>query len=282
MRFQKAQITIRFMNDLITFQFDKGQEVRTVDIDGVPWFVAKDVCDILGLEQVTKALQNFPENERNTLTTSKGIHEGPGNPNVNIINEPGLYRLIFQSRKPEAEAFKTWVFTEVLPAIRKEGYYQFRKGHEKELALKILPPLESPQAGEYRYKFFELRNAPEMLELLSEMAARDIVSRNELMAILMCSSPKEAFKKTIDRLVKDFIQENIILTGDANDHMVIENAYQCFSSYLAQFSYIVSRQKFTRAIRKIFNYSILEWVKRIDGKPTRVFVSCKLKEAVNE
>jgi hypothetical protein len=80
----------------------------------------------LELGNVTEALRNFPENERNTLSSAEGIHAGPGNPNLNIINEPGLYRLIFQSRKPEAEAFKTWVFSEVLPAIRKHGYFAAR------------------------------------------------------------------------------------------------------------------------------------------------------------
>lgn len=93
--------------------------------NGEPWFVAKDVCDILGLGNTRKALLNFPEDERNTVTTSNGINEGPGNPNVNIVNEPGLYRLIFQSRKSEAEAFKRWVFHEVLPSIRKTGKYEF-------------------------------------------------------------------------------------------------------------------------------------------------------------
>ena len=107
---------------LMAFYYD-GYQVRKVEIDGAPWFVAKDVCDVLEIQNPTKALENFPEDERNTLTSSEGIHEGPGNPNVNIINEPGLYRLIFQSRKPEAEKFKRWVFHEVLPSIRKNGFY---------------------------------------------------------------------------------------------------------------------------------------------------------------
>jgi anti-repressor protein len=111
------------MNELKIFIFEEGQEVRTLLRDGELWFVAKDVCDVLGLTNVTKALLNMPDDERNTLTSSEGIHDGPGNPNVNIINEPGLYRLVFQSRRPEAETFKRWVFHEVLPSIRKTGAY---------------------------------------------------------------------------------------------------------------------------------------------------------------
>jgi prophage antirepressor-like protein len=112
-----------YMNDLAIFKFGGKKEVRTLERDGEPWFVAKDVCGILGLGNVTEALRNFPKDEILNLSTTEGIHEGPGNPNVNIVNEPGLYRLIFQSRKPEAEAFKTWVFTEVLPSLRKTGEY---------------------------------------------------------------------------------------------------------------------------------------------------------------
>jgi len=116
------QSTERQICQVTPFTFE-NHAVRTVVIENEPWFIAKEVCDILGLVNPRKALQDFPENERNTVTISYGIHEGPGNPNVNIVNEPGLYRLIFQSRKPEAENFKTWVFNEVLPRIRKTGSY---------------------------------------------------------------------------------------------------------------------------------------------------------------
>ena len=257
------------------FTFEGDMKVRTVDIKGVPWFVAKDVCDILGLGNPTEALRNFPENERNTLSSAEGIHEGPGNPNVNIVNEPGLYRLIFQSRKPEAEAFKTWVFTEVLPAIRKKGHYRIMAQYEKEIALRSLPTLENPQSGEYRYKFFEFHQAPKILELLSKGVADGFIHRAELSAVLMSASRKEAWKKTSEHVIKTYIQENIVLTDSVKDFVVIDEAYSRFCKDFFEFA---SRQTFTRAIRKIFNYSILEWVKRINGKPTRVFVSCKLKE----
>jgi hypothetical protein len=112
-------------NSLISRVF-RGRAVRAFVRDGEPWFVAKDVCDALGIKNPSQTLENFPENERNTLSSNEGIIDGPGNPNVNIVNEPGLYRLIFQSRKPEAEAFKTWVFTEVLPDIRRTGRYDIR------------------------------------------------------------------------------------------------------------------------------------------------------------
>jgi prophage antirepressor-like protein len=97
----------------------QDRAVRTVLIDGVPWFIAKDVCDILGLGNPAETLRNFPVDEKGiNITDTLG-----GKQEMLTVNEPGLYRLIFQSRKPEAEQFKTWVFNTVLPQIRQEGFF---------------------------------------------------------------------------------------------------------------------------------------------------------------
>ena len=85
-----------------------------------PWFVAKDVCDILEIENSRKATADLDSDEKNTVTISNGI---AGNPNKTIISEAGLYRLIMRSRKPEAKDFQRWVPHEVLPSIRKHGGY---------------------------------------------------------------------------------------------------------------------------------------------------------------
>lgn len=103
-------------NEIQQFDF-KGATLRTLtDENGEPWFVAKDVCDILGLENSRKATAELDLDEKNTVTISDGI---PGNPNKTIISEPGLYKLIMRSRKPEAKEFQRWVMHEVLPSIRK-------------------------------------------------------------------------------------------------------------------------------------------------------------------
>ena len=106
-------------NELQVFSYN-GQQVRTVEHDGGVWFVAADVCRILGLENPTRAIKSLDDDEKNTLTISKGI---PGNPNVNIVSEPGVYKLIFKSRKTEAKDFTRWVTHEVLPQIHKYGMY---------------------------------------------------------------------------------------------------------------------------------------------------------------
>jgi prophage antirepressor-like protein len=106
------------------FQRNYLNGIRVIERDDVQWFAAVDVCKILEIKNPTRALNDFPENERMTLANMKG-HSGQrgGARFLNFINEAGLYRLIFKSRKPEAEKFKTWIFNEVLPSIRKYGLY---------------------------------------------------------------------------------------------------------------------------------------------------------------
>lgn len=111
-------------------RFDfKGAALRTLtDEAGEPWFVAKDVCDILGID--TNHLgESLDSGEMNTLRITEGNTRG--NPNKTIISEPGLYRLVMRSRKPEAKEFQRWVTHEVLPSIRRHGAYMTESTLEK-------------------------------------------------------------------------------------------------------------------------------------------------------
>lgn len=102
------------------FEF-KGAALRTLtDENGEPWFVAKDVCDVLELSNVGQALARLDDDEKSSITLNDGT---PGNPNKAIVSESGLYALVLASRKPEAHEFKRWVTHEVLPQIRKTGGY---------------------------------------------------------------------------------------------------------------------------------------------------------------
>lgn len=93
--------------------------IRTIVIDGNPWFVAKDVCNVLEVKNVSDAVNRLEPFERNTIVLNEGI----GNPNKAIISESGFYALVLSSRKPIAKPFRIWVTSEVLPAIRKTGKY---------------------------------------------------------------------------------------------------------------------------------------------------------------
>lgn len=107
-------------NEIQKFDF-KGAALRTLtDEAGEPWFVAKDVCDILGID-TNHLSESLDSDEINTLRITEGNVRG--NPNKIIISEPGLYRLVMKSRKPEAKEFQRWVTHEVLPQIRRTGGY---------------------------------------------------------------------------------------------------------------------------------------------------------------
>lgn len=107
-------------NEIQRFDF-KGAALRTLtDEAGEPWFVAKDVCDVLELSNVGQALARLDDDEKSSITLNDGT---PGNPNRAIVSESGLYALVLASRKSEAHEFKRWVTHEVLPQIRKTGGY---------------------------------------------------------------------------------------------------------------------------------------------------------------
>lgn len=111
-------------NELQKFDF-RGTSLRTLtDEAGEPWFVAKDVCDILGMSNPSMAVIALDKDEVAQIDPKDYLgSENRSNQAVNIVSEPGLYKLIMRSRKPEAKEFQRWVTHEVLPQIRKTGGY---------------------------------------------------------------------------------------------------------------------------------------------------------------
>ena len=111
-------------NELQKFDF-KGTSLRTLtDEAGEPWFVTKDVCDILGMSNPSMAVTALDKDEVAQIDPKDYLgSENRSNQAVNIVSEPGLYKLIMRSRKPEAKEFQRWVTHEVLPQIRKTGGY---------------------------------------------------------------------------------------------------------------------------------------------------------------
>lgn len=106
-------------NNMQIFQNEAFGEIRTLLIDGEPWFVAADVCKALLIVNSRDALTRIDDDEKGVVSTDTL----GGRQEVTIVNEPGLYALILSSRKPEAKAFKRWITHEVIPSIRKHGAY---------------------------------------------------------------------------------------------------------------------------------------------------------------
>jgi prophage antirepressor-like protein len=109
-------------NSLLSLDY-QGHPVRWGGTKDAPWFVAQDVCDILGIKEASSAVREFPSDEKGM----QSLHTLGGKQDVLVVYEPGLYRLLFRSTKPEAEAFRRWVLHDVLPAIRKTGEYRSKQ-----------------------------------------------------------------------------------------------------------------------------------------------------------
>lgn len=108
------------MNDLKIYENKEFGEIRTVNIDGEPWFVGVDIATALGYSNTRDAIAKHIDNEDKATVA---IHDGRQKRNITAINESGLYSLILSSELPSAKAFKRWVTSEVLPSIRKNGGY---------------------------------------------------------------------------------------------------------------------------------------------------------------
>lgn len=135
------------INNLQVFRNEQFGEVRVMERDGEPWFVGRDVATILGYAKPENALAAHVDSDDKTTTLIQG--EGSNyKSKTTIINESGLYSLILSSKLPAAKKFKRWVTSEVLPSIRKHGFYETPKAKAQNErlasvnnAVKILTPL---------------------------------------------------------------------------------------------------------------------------------------------
>jgi anti-repressor protein len=114
------------------FEFEGIKITVILDAEGEPWWIAKEVCNVLGLANVAMAVRHLDNDEKNSITLTDRNRRG--SPKRTIINEPGLYNLIGKSTKPEAKVFSRWIRHDVLPSIRKTGSYS------------IQPKIEAPKA----------------------------------------------------------------------------------------------------------------------------------------
>lgn len=134
------------MNEVQVFKNQEFGSVRTLVINSEPWFIGKDVADVLGYKNQRDAISKHVDSEdKNTVAIHDGITRG--NPNQTIINESGLYSLIFGSKLESAQKFKRWVTSEVLPALRKTGQYQVKELSGQELMAKALIEAQSVLAA---------------------------------------------------------------------------------------------------------------------------------------
>lgn len=116
---------------IIPFTSEKFGTIRAINVSDEPWFVAKDVCDILGLGRQQDSTRYLDDDEKRRCL----VNTPSGDQRMVCVSEPGLYKLIMRSRKPEAKAFQRWVTHEVLPALRRDGAYVASDGTEDDATL---------------------------------------------------------------------------------------------------------------------------------------------------
>ena len=121
------------MNNLTVFENPEFGAIRTVELDGEPWLVGKDVAEALGYTNPQKAIRDHVDEEDRTVNESFTVNGTP----ITLINESGLYSLVLSSKLPTARKFRRWVTSEVLPSIRRTGQYS-AKTSDTDLRLKIM------------------------------------------------------------------------------------------------------------------------------------------------
>ncbi len=160
------------MNELTVFENAQFGQVRTVEREGEPWFVGKDVAAALGYQNPRDALATHVEDEDKA---GVAIHDGSQKRNMTIINESGLYALVLSSKLPTAKAFKRWVTSEVLPAIRRHGGYRLGKEERarQSVAEAKLNNSRARLAAEWR-KLAQANSTPEYRQICAHYASAQL------------------------------------------------------------------------------------------------------------
>lgn len=168
------------------FKNEEFGQVRTVAINGEPYFVGKDIAIILGYENTRDALGTHVDEEDKAKVA---IHDGSQNRNMTVINESGLYSLILSSKLPNAKKFKRWVTSEVLPSIRKHGAYMTENTLEEALTnpdflIKLATELKEEQSKRKALEEEKKLNAPKVIFADAVSTSKTSILIGELAKIL--------------------------------------------------------------------------------------------------
>ena len=172
------------MNEIKIFNNPEFGKVRTMEINGEPYFVGKDVAIILGYAKPENAIANHVDTEDKTLTPIQGGCS-TGSQNTTIINESGLYSLILSSKLPKAKEFKRWVTSEVLPSIRKHGAYAVDELlNDPEFAIKTFTALKEERERSKRLSEQIEADKPKVIFADSVSAAKSSILIGDLAKLL--------------------------------------------------------------------------------------------------
>lgn len=175
------------MNELQVFNNAMFGNVRIILQDNEPWFVAKDVCECLEINNSRQALSRLDADEKADVI----LNDGSQNRNMNTVNEYGLYSLVLSSRKPEAREFKRWITHDVLPSLRKYGTYSM--------------------------------NIPRTLPDALKAYASEIEQHNKTKALLEAQRPKVIFADAVSTSDTDILIGDLAKLLNQNGHSIGQN-----------------------------------------------------------
>lgn len=264
------------MNEL-TYAFNDNL-VRIVEKNGESWFLAKDIAAILGYRDAPNLIRSLDDDESSTHIMSRTDSKG-GNPNVTLISEGGLYHAIFLSRKAEAKDFRKWVTNEVLPQIRKNGYYLSAPAQTERLRAeqKKIMAIESL-----------LQTETAALEKLEQLQEKGLIPAEDFASVvtefLQRGRNMEKLPKLHGKDIEDdarilsFVSEKLEVTGGRDHYMLFDELFSDFCDFCNSEN-PMPQLRFRHRMETLF--SEIEYShKYINGFPQAIYYGIREKQTV--
>ena len=250
------------MNDTIKiWENSEFGTVRTVEIDGEPWLVGKDVAEVLGYSNTRDALiRHVDEEDKNTVVNPDG---NKGNPNMVVINESGLYALVFRSKLPWAKKFQHWVTSEVLPSIRKHGMYAIDDLiNNPELGVRAFTALMEERQKTKALEAKVAEKQEQITELTPKATYCDVVlMSDDLVSVTEIAKDYGKSAQWLNKLLHDMENQH---SGSINSFMNTE-----FNLISAEFGIYISRMRRVGTLLPVSRYCPDETEKHtLENTPT--------------
>ena len=194
------------INELQVFSYE-GSEIRTVQLGGEPWWVLKDICDVLELSNPSVIADRLDEDEKAKVDPKQYLGSRSNEP-ATVISESGLYNVILLSRKPEAKKFKRWITHEVLPTIRKHGAYVTSDKLEEIISdpdawIKVLTALKDERTAKERLQLEAAKNESKVVFADAVSVSRGTILIGELAKILKGNGIEIGQNRLFEKLRQD-------------------------------------------------------------------------------
>lgn len=264
------------MNDLSIFAFGDCM-IRTIEKDGEPWFVGKDVAAALGYKEIHKAVRDHVDND------DKGVSEMDtpgGSQKITVINESGLYALIFGSKLENAKKFKRWVTSEVLPQIRKTGAYT---SVNAEAETKMLEIEARREVALCRADASRIKQVGNFLERVKSCVDGGYIASADFVTVFQAGLERSRMGKGLEKIshymdedarIISFVEKCCVHQEEA--WVLVSELYAAYESFCGSMEHL-TRNMFVRRLQMIEGMRIEYKQKKIEGYPQLVFFGLTLK-----